>query len=131
MLKTTKSGVTWSYPLDKKTSIKCEGYIGYWSIIDAATYDGRVHILLEHNTYGDDAQFILAILPVTCLIWYVVDKCNGKQNKSFFIRMGDILEETYNTISDALGDHYSKAGFDDLDNIEFWTDEEINNMEEV
>ena len=130
MKKTTKSGVTWIYPLNKKTNIKCECYHGFYTIIDAATYQNQVYVLLEHNTYGDEAPLLLVALPSTCLRWYIVEKMNCAQEKSFFIRERDILEESYDTIADALGDHYPEAEFDDFDNIEFWTDEEIDNMED-
>lgn len=127
MLKTMKSGVTYSYPLDKRSKFKCEGYVGSYSIIDAATYQDEVYVFLEHNTYGDETACILAVLPLACLRWYVVDKMNGKQEKYFFIRERDILEESFDTISIAIDDHYNGAV--ELDEIEFWEDEEINNME--
>lgn len=126
MLKTTKCGTTWGYPLDRKSNIKCEGYRGLYTIIDAAVYKSEVYVLLEHNTYGDEAPYNLAVLPTACLRWYVVEKFNGKEEKSFFIRERDILEETYDSIDIAIQDHY--YGVID-DEIEFWTDEEIDNME--
>lgn len=131
MLKTMESGRTYSFPLNRKSAFKCEGYEGSYSMIDAATYDDYVYVLLEHNTYGDEAPLLLVVLPSTCLRWYIVEKMNGKQEKSFFVRERDILEESYDTIADALGDHYPEAEFDDFDNIEFWTDEEIDNMEVI
>ena len=73
MLKTMESGVVYSYPLDKRTDIKCEGYRGYYTIIDAAIYDGRVYALLEHNDYGDETAFLLVVLPITVLRWYVIE----------------------------------------------------------
>ena len=66
MLKTMKSGVTYSYPLDRKSKIKCEGYEGCHTIIDAATYDDCVFVLLEHDYYGDDTALLLAMLPPDC-----------------------------------------------------------------
>ena len=128
MLKTTKSGVTWSYPLDEKSKIKCEGYYGSYTIIDAVTYENKVYVFLEHNTYGDETACLLAVLPVNNLRWYVVDKNDGSQIKRLFIRSDDILEESFDTISIALGDYYPDA---ELEDIEFWTDEEINNMKVV
>ncbi len=128
MLKTTKSGVTYNYPINKKSKIKCEGYAGAYTIIDAATYDNEVYVFLEHDFYGDETACLLAVLPVNCLRWYVVDKNDGSQIKRLFIRSDDILEESYDTISIALGDYYPDA---ELEDIEFWEDEEINNMEVI
>lgn len=127
MLKTMKSGVIYSYPLNKATNFKCEGYRGFYTIIDAATYHNEVYVFLEHNNFGDEAPLLLAVLPLGCLRWYVVEKSNGKQEKYFFIRERDILEESYDTISIAIDDHYN--GTVKLDETNIWTDEEINNME--
>ena len=128
MLKTMKSGVTYAYPLDKRSKLKCEGYRGFYTIIDAVTYNGEVHVFLEHDWYGDETALLLAVLPVDCYRWYVVDGSSGKQLKHFFIRSDDILEESCDTISIALSDYYPDV---ELDEIEFWTDEEINNMEVI
>ena len=128
MKKTTRCGTTWEYPLDKKTNFKCEGYRGLYTIIDAATYRNEVYVLLEHNDYGDETPFLLAVLPCACLRWYVVEKMNGKQEKSFFVRERDILEDTYEPIDEAIDEHYNGVKLED---IEFWTDEEINNMEVI
>ena len=127
MLKRDKSGVEWAYPLDRRSNIKCEGYRGFYTIIDAATFKNEVYVLLEHNTYGDEVAYNLAVLPLSCLRWYIVDKMNGKQNKYFFIREKDILEESYDSIDIAIDDHYS--GLIEKADIEIWTEEEINNME--
>ena len=126
MKKTMKSGVSYEYPLDKHSEIKCEGYVGSYSIIDAVTYDSKVYVFLEHNLYGDETELLLAILPDNCLRWYVVERLNGENCKRFFIPSNSILAESYDTISIALSDCYPIA---DLDEIEIWTDEEINNME--
>lgn len=130
MLKTMKSGVTWSYPLDMKSNIKCEGYRGSYTIIDAAIYQNEVYIFLEHNTYGDEVPCLLAVLPVGCLRWYTVEKFNSKRKheKYFFIRERDIIAESYDTISLALSDCYPIA---ELEEIDIWSDEEIDNMEVI
>ena len=127
MLKTMKSGVTYAYPLDKKSKIKCEGYRGSYSIIDAATYNGEVYVFLEHNWYGDETALLLAVLPLDCFKWYVVETSSGKTKKCFFIESKDIFEESFDTISIAIDDYYK--GTVELDEIDIWTDEEINNME--
>jgi hypothetical protein len=127
MLKTMESGVTWNYPLDKKSNIKCEGHRGFWTILDAATYHNEVYVLLEHNDYGDETPFLLAILPCACLRWYVVEKMNDKQEKSFFIREKDILEEGWDSIEHLIIDAYN--GKPELGDIKFWTDEEINTIQ--
>lgn len=126
MLKTMKSGATYSFPLNRKNSFKCEGYAGSYNIIDAATCANTVYVLLEHNVFGDETACLLVSLPLNCLRWYVLDKGN-KQIKSFFIPSQDILAETWDSVNETLCDYYPQV---ELDNIEFWTDEEIDNMEE-
>ena len=125
MLKTMKSGVTYSYPLDRKSKIKCEGYRGSYTIIDAASCEEDVFVLLEHNFYGDETACLLALLPLDCLRWYVVEK-DGKQTKCFFVQSENIIAETWDSIIDTLSDDYPQTY---LDGVEFWTDEEIDNME--
>lgn len=126
MLKTMKSGITFAYPLDMKSEFKCEGYRGIYSMIDAVTWDDDVYVLLEHNWYGDETELLLAVLPRDCFKWYVVETSSGKTKKYFFISSPDILEETYDSIDIALSDHYPDV---EEDEMEFWTDEEINNIE--
>ena len=128
MLKRTKSGVIYSYPLDEKSKFKCEGYRGSYNIIDVVTWNDNVYVLLEHNSYGDETALLLAVLPMDCLRWYVLETPSGKTKKHFFIQSQDILEETFDTISIALSDYYPQV---EVDDIEFWTDEEINNMEVI
>ena len=126
MKKTTRCGTTWEYPLDMKSNIKCEGHRGLWTILDAATYENEVHVLLEHNTYGDETPFLLAVLPYDCLRWYVFEREDGKQEKSFFIREQDILNDGWDSIEHLIMDASDRARLGD---IEIWTEEEINNME--
>ena len=128
MLKTTKSGVTYAYPLNKKSNFKCEGYRGNYSIIDAANYDGNVYVLLEHNFWGDETAYLLAVLPQDCFRWYVVETSSGKTKKCFFIDQRDIIGESFDEIDVAIDDYSDKVV--DNDNIEFWTDEEINTIAE-
>lgn len=125
MLKTMESGLTYYYPLDKKSKIKCEGYQGAYTIIDAAAYAGDVFVLLEHNFYGDETALLLAVLPLDRLRWYMVER-DGKQMKRFFIPSEDVLGETWDSIDEALLDYYPDA---ELWDIHIWTDEEIDNME--
>ena len=127
MLKTTRSSRTWSYPLDMKSNIKCEGHRGLWTILDAATYKNEVHVLLEHNTYGDETPFLLVVLPFDCLRWYVFER-DGKQEKSFFIREQDILNDGWDSIEHLIMEVSDRARLGD---IEIWTEEEINNMEVI
>lgn len=130
MLKTMESGVTWSYPLDKKTGIKCEGHYGYWSILDAATYDGRVYVLLEHNTYGDDTPFLLTMLPSTLLRWYVIENpSKDKTRKYFYIPKEDIINDGWDSIEHFIIGAYNYKPR--LEDIKIWTDEEIDNMEAI
>ena len=127
MLKTMKNGLTWSYPINKKTAFKCEGYEGLYSIIDAATYDTYVYVLLEHNTWGDETEFLLAVLPKKCLRWYLVERNDGVQTKNFFILHKDVLSMGWDSIEHLIFDAYNYKPR--LEDIEFWTDEEIDNME--
>lgn len=125
MFKTMQSGRTYSFPLDQKSKFKCEGYEGSYTIIDAAICAGEIYVLLEHNFYGDETACLLAALPLDCLRWYMVEK-DGRRIKHFFIQSEDILAETWDTITETLCDYYPQT---DLEEIEIWTDEEINNME--
>lgn len=127
MLKTMQSGVAYAYPLDKRSTFKCEGYRGIYSMIDAVTCNDDVYVLLEHNWYGDETALLLAVLPRDCFKWYVVETTSGKTKKYFFISSQDVLEETYDSIDIALSDHYPDVEEED---IEFWTDEEINKIVE-
>lgn len=127
MVKTTQSGTTYSYPINKKTSFKCEGHEGSYSIIDAAIYDDTVHVLLEHNTWGDETEFLLVALPSLCLRWYLVERKDGIRVKQFFIQQADILNAGWDCIENLIYDAYDYNP--QLEDIEFWTDEEIDNME--
>lgn len=39
-------------------NIKVEGHIGSWHVIDSLYLNGKTYHLLEHNTYGEDANHI-------------------------------------------------------------------------
>lgn len=41
-----------------KEKIKVEGHKGTWYVIDELTKFGKKFYLLEHNTYGEDADHI-------------------------------------------------------------------------
>ena len=125
MRKTTRCGTTWEYPLNRKSNFKCEGHRGFWTILDAATYKNEVHVLLEHNTYGDETPFLLAVLPYDCLRWYIFER-GDKQEKSFFIREQDILNDGWDSIEHLIMEANDRARLGD---IEIWTEEEIDNME--
>lgn len=127
MKKITRSGRTWKYPLDMQSNVKCEGHRGLYTILDAAVYKNEVHVLLEHNTYGDEVPFLLAVLPFDCLRWYIFER-NGKETKSFFIREQDILNEGWDGIERLIMD--ADHGRPRLEDIEIWTHKEIDAMEE-
>ena len=38
--------------------IKVEGHRGTWHIIDVVYFDMKPYFLLEHNTYGEDADHV-------------------------------------------------------------------------
>lgn len=123
------NGKTYSYPLNKRSDFKCEGYNGTYSMIDAATYDGTVYVLLEHNFYGDETALLVVALPDDCLRWYTVEHndINVPTLKRCFIPTEDIIEETWDSIDVVLQDAYDAEDED----IEFWTDEEMSDMEDV
>ena len=52
----------------------------------------------------------------------------GKTKKCFFIDARDILCESFDTISIAIDDYYN--GTVESDDIELWTDEEIDTIVE-
>ena len=128
MLKTMKSGLTYSYPINKKTAFKCEGYEGAYSVIDAVTYCDFVYVLLEHNTWGDETALLVAALPPKHLSWYVVERNDGITVKRFFIEQEDIIDDTWDLLLDVMLDYDPDATEEDF---EFWTDEEIDNMEGI
>ena len=124
MLKTRELGVGWCFPLNTKSKIKCDGYKGVYTIIDAVTYNNQVFVLLEHDYYGDETALLLATLPQDGLRWYVIER-DGKQIKCFFINMSNIINETWDPISVALSEVYPDA---ELEDFEYWTDEEMEAM---
>lgn len=127
MKKIMQDGKVYNWPLNRKSEIKCDGYRGVYSIIDAATYDGTVYVLLEHNTYGDETALLLAALPNDRLRWLNVEfnDIYYAPLKRFFILAKDIIEETWDSIDIVLADCYDC----DEEDIEFWTDEEMDDME--
>lgn len=126
MKKTMQDGTVHKYPLNRRSNFRCEGYDGAYSMIDAATYDDTVYVLLEHNFYGDETALLVAALPNDWLRWYIGEK-NGRIIKRFFIPAEDIIEATWDSIDIVLRDVYDAEDED----IEFWTDEEIDDMEDV
>lgn len=42
----------------KMDGIKVEGHRGTWFVIDDVMRDGKTYFLLEHETYGEDADHI-------------------------------------------------------------------------
>ena len=45
-------------PTMKREGIKVEGHRGTWYVIDEVVYEGNTYYLLEHETYGEDADHI-------------------------------------------------------------------------
>jgi hypothetical protein len=41
-----------------KDNIKVAGHKGTWYVVDEVQVDGETILLLEHNTYGEDAPWI-------------------------------------------------------------------------
>ena len=123
------NGTTYSYPLNRRSDFKCEGFDGPYSMIDAATYDDTVYVLLEHNFYGDETALLVAALPNDYLRWYTVERNdpNVPTLKRCFIPAEDIIEATWDSIDIVLRDVYDAEDED----IEFWTDEEMCDMEGV
>lgn len=129
MLKTTKSGVIYSYPINKKTPIKVEGRYGSWSVIDACLNGDGVYALLEHNEYGDETALLLVKMPKTNNCYLVREDCYGTQiSKTYYLRSKFEIAETYDDIVTTLID---VSLVDDEDDCDMLTDEEINNMEVI
>jgi hypothetical protein len=42
----------------QRDNIKVEGHKGTWYIVDELTFNGQKYFLLEHETYGEDANWI-------------------------------------------------------------------------
>ena len=40
-------------------SIKIEGHVGRWDVIDVGSYEGKEAFLLEHTTYGEDEASLI------------------------------------------------------------------------
>lgn len=46
-------------PIDATTDgIKVEGHRGTWYVLDEVIFEGKSYFLLEHETYGEDADHI-------------------------------------------------------------------------
>ena len=127
MLKKMKSGVVYSYPITKKTSIKVEDRYGSWGIIDACAAGSHIYALLENEQYGDEALLLLVKLP-TLNNSYIVkeDRYGNVISKKYYLQSKFEIAETYEDIVTALID---EDLIDDEDDCDMLTDEEINNME--
>lgn len=129
MLKTTKSGVTYSYPVTTKTPIKVEGRYGLWSIVDARVNDDAIYALLEHNEYGDETAYLLVKMPTKNNCYLVREDRYGTQiSKTYYLRSKFEIAETYDDIVTALID---EDLIDDEDDCEMLLDAEIDNMEVI
>lgn len=42
-----------------KENIKVEGHVGTWYVIDETTWYGKKFFLLEHETFGEDADNVV------------------------------------------------------------------------
>lgn len=129
MLKTTKSGVTYSYPIDKKTPIKVEDRYGSWGIIDACAVGSHIYALLESEQYGDEASLLLVKLPTLNNVYLIKEDRYGNMfSKRYYLQSKFEIAETYDDIVTALIDEDLIDNEDDCDML---TDEEINNMEVI
>ena len=129
MLKRTKSGVIYSYPINKKTSIKVEGRYGSWSIIDACLSGDNIYALLESNQYGDETALLLVKLPDTDNCYLVKeDRYGNVISKMYYLRSRFEIAETYDDIVTAMVDEDLIDGEDDCDML---LDAEIDNMEVI
>jgi len=43
----------------KLTGVKIKGFIGTWYSIDTTQYKGKTVYLMEHETYGDEAESLI------------------------------------------------------------------------
>lgn len=83
--------------LKKEKQIRVDGYIGLWSVIDS--YNG--FILLEHNTYGDETNLLVA--RAKDFIWKDIKFKNGNIKRLPVFDITDVYE-TYDDIETALQD---------------------------
>ena len=129
MLKTTKSGVTYSYPIHSATPIKVEGRYGIWYIIDACLNGDEIYTLLESEQYGDETALLLVKLPKTNNSYITREDHNGNViTKTYYLRSKFEIAETYDDIVTALIDEDLIDCEDDCDML---SDEEIDDMEVI
>lgn len=129
MLKTTKSGVTYSYPIHSATPIKVEGRYGTWYIIDACLNGDSIYALLENEQYGDETALLLVKLPKTNNCYMVrEDRYGNVITKTYYLRSKFEIAETYDDIIESMIDNDL---IDDEDDCDMLSDEEIDDMEVI
>ena len=61
----------------KRDRIKMDGWIGKWYIIDEKMIDGEMLYLLEHETYGDETEHLIAAYRDNEWVLVLEDVWNG------------------------------------------------------
>lgn len=123
------NGVTRITPITSKTNCKVESRLGLWTIIDAAVVRSNVYALLEHNTYGDDTDYILVHVPSKpkWLVLYERDWCT-KIKEVFYFPYEYEKGETNDDIVTALID---EGIISNESECEVLSDEDLNCIDEV
>lgn len=118
-----------SLPIDKHTLIHVEG-LGEYGIVDIANIKDSFHVyaLLESWTYGEEDMCVVD-LTAAPILWITRDdgkKFHKQYEKKLFInRKHIVVESAYNDLQTELEDADIFYGDDEL---EFWSDDEINNI---
>ena len=84
--------------LKAEKRIKIEGHIGFWSVID----DLNGFVLLEHNTYGDEAGYF--VVKANKFKWKEITLKSGEKITVPFFESSEAYE-TYDNIRTALEDY--------------------------
>ena len=129
-MKYIKNGTAYIISINKKTNIKLEGHVGLWTVIDAIFYDGDFYGLLEHNTYGDEAEYQVVRLNRKDYREYWLVCKDGSNQESYYIPWSRQLTGTWDDLITGLQDYGMLEGLSDEEAEKLYlTDEEINHME--
>jgi hypothetical protein len=59
--------------MEKREGIKIESHTGTWYVIDEIDFHDKVVFLLEHETYGEDANHLIVDGDLNILVENVTD----------------------------------------------------------
>lgn len=119
-----------SLPITKKTLIRVEG-LGDYTIIDVGSIGAaNMFALLESYTYGEEDMCVIdmSTLPIMWITREDGKKFYKEYDKKLFVPKKYIaIESAYNDLTTELEDA-DILGIND--ELEYWTDEEINDIKE-